>query len=186
MKGAVLGYNLLVLYVLVTLAAILQEGLRPLAWGQVKPPFLLAVATYYALLRPPWIAVLAALWCGWMREGLSGGLPPGVALLGLVLTAAGCTVWGRRQLPETALSCVVVVSAMGALLTWIEFVWLRAGGRIAGWSLLDVGLRSLTLALIAVPVAGLTAWFAMRLDRWALNVRTETDDEGFDWSETRG
>ncbi len=185
MRRAVLGYNLLVLYVLATLGAWLQEGVRPLGAGQLKPPVLLAVATYYALLRPPWLAVVAAVWCGWLLEGLAGALPPGLGLMGLALPCAGCLLWGRRQLPETALSCVVVVSAAGLLLTWVEFVWMRLGGRLEGWGLFDVALRSLSGALLAAPVTALTVWTAMRLDRWALNVRTERDDDGFDWSETR-
>lgn len=177
-------HNALVMFILTTVAAALQDGLPPLPWGGMKPPILLAVAVYYAFLRPVPYAVPAVLWCGVLQDGL-GGLPTGTSLAGMVALLAFCVAWGRTQLPETRLTCSLVGAGAAFLLSLAEYASLRSAGVLPSrpWSF--IVLRAALCGAFAVPVCAVTAAVAGLLDNLALNTRTENDADGFDWSGRR-
>jgi hypothetical protein len=181
MKPSAPLYNVLVMFVLTTVGAVLQDGLPPLAWGALKPPFLLAVATYYALLRPLPYAVPAVLWCGLLQDGL-GSLPDGTSLAGMVALLAFCVLWGRSQLPESRLMCVLVGAGSAVILSLIEYVSLRMSGLLPSLPWSFVFPRAALCGAFAIPVCAVTAAVAGLLDQLALNTRTENDADGFDWS----
>ena len=56
--------SLLVMFVAVTLAAVLQELVPPVLGAGVKLPFLLSVCVYYAVRREPGYGFAAAVWAG--------------------------------------------------------------------------------------------------------------------------
>ncbi len=175
-------FNILVLFVVVTLAAILQDGLPPLPWGGVKAPFLIGVAAYYALRRPWPLALPAIVWSGLLLDGLSSLPGGGTGLAAMLALAAFCAAWGRKQLPENILSCLVVGSVTTGLLTLIEYVVLRLRGDLPALAVSFVLLRVVISFIYAVPVCAAVAAVAGVLDRLALNVRTEKNAAGFDWS----
>lgn len=184
MTRAELLYNALVLFVLTTVAAVLQDVLPPLPWGGVKPPFLLGVATYYVILRPLSLAAPAILWCGLLQDGL-GSLPDGVALAGLVALWAFCALWGRAQLPESRLTCLWIGACAAAVLSLAEYASLRASGLLPSLPWSFILSRAAVCAAYAVPVCAAAALAGGLLDRMAHNIRTEHDADGFDWSNGR-
>jgi len=178
---AEIPFNLLVLFVVVTLAAVLQDWLPPLPWCGVKAPFLIGVAAYYALLRPWPLALPAVVWSGLLLDGLSS-LPGGTGLAAFLAIAAFSAVWGRKQLPENILSSALVGAVTAGLLTFIEYVVLRLCGDLPALDGSFVLSRVVISLIYALPVCAAAAAVAGLLDRLALNVRTEKNAAGFDWS----
>lgn len=163
-----LPYQVFGAAVLVTSAAMLQEACGPWFWGLAKPPFLLAVATYYALLRPLPLAVPAVFCAGAWADGL-GTVPFPATLVAALLLVAFCAVRGRAVLNRTPLCCAWLgaIAALATLLLQAVALF-RAGllhepaGMIAG--------RLAAGALLALPVSLATAWTARAFERATGNI----------------
>lgn len=173
-----------VLLLLVTGAALLQDAAPPLAWGQVKPPFLLSLAAYYGLRRPLGLAALACVWVGLLLDGLGSVPSAGGALAVLLWFLVLCAVWARRQMSESVVACMVLAAGAAVVLSLSQAFWRwRAGDASADFlmALVRAGLQG----LLAFPACALTVAVADALDRFASNLPTETHADGFDWSGSR-
>lgn len=174
-------FNLLVLAVLSLCAGVLQEAVPPLAWGQAKLPFLVAVVAYYGLMRPLWLAGLAAGGCGLLLDGL-GCAPVGTAWLGMAGILLFCVLWGRRQMAEGVMSCVLVTAGGAALLSVLQYGVLRWKGGCPSLPGLWWVSRTVLQGMVGLPIGAVVALVATGLDRMALNTRAENHADGFDWS----
>ena len=167
-------FDALALAVLLVLAAALQQGLGPWAWGLAKPPFLLAVAAYYALLRPMWLAVPASFCAGAWADGLGSvpGCPVFAASLALV---AFCAFWGRAQLTRSLGACVFV-GTMAALVAMLLQTLALAPGGVPDDAPVLVA-RIVCQTALAVPTVLATALFARAFERLAGNLERKKEEE---------
>lgn len=177
-------FDIAVLLLLGVGAAVLQDSLPPLRWGGLKPPLLLGVALYYAVYRPLPLAIPAGLWCGMLMDGL-GSLPPGLALLEVGAVLAFCALWVRRQLPESGLTCALLGVVAAFLMNAVEYLALLLGGGQLALSVAQALLRGLGAALLSGVTCAVVAALAHALDKFALNIKTENNADGFDWSGDR-
>ena len=169
-------FDVLALAVLLVLAAALQQGLGPWAWGLAKPPFLLAVAAYYALLRPLWLAVPAAFCAGAWADGLGSvpGCPVFAASLALV---AFCAFWGRAQLTRSLGACVFLgtMAALVATLLQALVLALTPGGIPDAAPVFAA--RIVCQTVLAVPTVLATALFARTFERLTGNLERKKEEE---------
>lgn len=166
--------DLPVLGVLLALAVAAQDLLPGIPGGSIKIPFLLGVAVYYALNRPWALALLAAVWSGWLTDG-PGGLPGACTSMFLLLLALGLRPM-RKLFLDGSCAGVVAASAGAAVLealwqlSWARLVWPGGGWRMAG---------GFALLLPAGAIAGACAWaLGNGLDRRAGNVKSREEIHG--------
>ena len=160
------AFDALALGVLLVCAAALQQGLGPWAWGLAKPPFLLAVAAYYAQMRPMGLAVPAALCSGAWSDGLGGvpGCPSLVAALALLAFSA---FWGREQLTRGPGACVAVGACATLLMTLFQaFALWTAPGCFPDTAAVFAA-RLVCQTALAVPTVLATVLLARGLERLA-------------------
>ena len=169
-------FDALALAVLLVFAAVLQQGLGPWAWGLAKPPFLLAIAAYYAQLRPMWLAVPASFCAGAWADGLGSapGCPIFVASLALLAFSAFC---GRQQLTRSLGSCVFVgtVAVLAATLLQALTLAMAPGGLPDAVPVFAARLVCQTA--LAVPTILATALFARAFERLAGNIDSKKGEE---------
>lgn len=163
--------DLPVMLVVLALTAAAQNLLPGMPGSPLKVPFLSGVVVYYALNRPPVMALVAAIWAGWLTDSV-GGLPSSctatfLLLLSLLLRPL------RGFLLEGSFAGVVAAMTVGALLqalwqlTWARLVLPGSVWRVAG---------DLVLLLPAGAMAGAVAYMLGRtLDRFAGNVRPQEE-----------
>ncbi len=171
--------------ILMSLGAVFQNRTPPLTWGGVKPPFLVAVVAYYAMLRPLWLAGLAAVWAGLLLDGL-GCAPIATSLAGMLGMLAFCGFWARRQMAESVPTCALITVGAAAGIALLQYGVLRWRGGFPRLDVASLVLRLVLHGVLAVPVGVATAWAAKVLDRLALNTYTENHADGFDWSGSGG
>ena len=163
--------DLPVMLIVLTLSAVAQNLLPGMPGSPLKIPFLSGVVVYYALNRPQVMALVAAVWAGWLTDS-AGGLPSFctatfLLLLTLVLRPM------RRFLLDGSFAGVVAAATGVALvqalwqLTWARLVLPGSVWRVAG---------DLVLLLPAGAVAGATAYgLGCALDQFAGNVKPRED-----------
>ena len=171
-------FNVLVFWIAAAPAAVLQARCPPLGPAGVKPPFLLALAVYYAWMRPPRVAAPALAACSLLADGL-GAVPLGTSLLGYLAILAAVRT-GRRRLQENLLVCAPIGLAAAPPLAGLECLALRLSGQLPAvpWTLL--GTRALWSAALALPLCAAYAGFVRMLDRAAYNLQEENHAGTFD------
>jgi len=163
--------DLPVMLIVLTLTAAAQNLLPGMPGSPLKIPFVSGVVVYYALNRPLVMALVAAMWAGWLTDSASG-LPSSCTATFLLLLALALRPM-RRLLLDGSFAGVVAAATGVALaqalwqLTWARLALPGSVWRVAG---------DLVLLLPAGAVAGAAAYGLGRaLDRFAGNVKPETD-----------
>jgi len=159
-------YNLLALIILVTVAIVLQECIHPIYFGQAKPQFLTAIVIYYAWTFPKKVSLSVTFACGLIYYGL-GSLPWGVSILLMMGVWLFCVRFGKDQLPDTWVACIVLGIVVAPILTWLEYATLRMAKTVPElrwWFLLS---RTTWSILLAGPVCAAVALSARMMNRWA-------------------
>ncbi|MCL1856121.1 MAG: hypothetical protein FWF84_00530 [Kiritimatiellaeota bacterium] len=178
-------YEYLTLFIMAIGAAIVQSGVDPVFFGQVKPPCLLAVAVYYAWLRPLGAALAAAVVCGLLQDGL-GVLPPGTSVAWMAFLAVAChRVAARKVVPVNVATCVGLVVAAVAPTVAVEYVALRLFGGVGALRWYFLLSRVAGGVLLALPVAAVTVLAGMGLNKMALKTDKEAHGDAHDWTRHR-
>lgn len=162
------AYDVLALAILLVAAAALQQACGPWLWGLAKPPFLLAVVSYYALLRPLSLAVPAAFCAGAWADGLSS-VPFPATLLSALGVLAVCTFWGRAVLYRTPAVCALLGAGAALVAALLQAAALFRVGALHDTAVLLL-LRLLLQTLLAAPVVFATAWLARAFERLTGNI----------------
>ena len=143
---------------------LLQSLMPATAWmGLSKPPFLLAVALYYALVHSRGTALAAAILAGVIQDSLSL-FPVGYSSLCFVVIAL--VVGGAREtlFRDSLFTVAIVGAALAALTTLLLYLMLRVNALAvnlpAWWVMLKMGGSAL-LGLGTVP---LVWWLASSLE----------------------
>lgn len=174
-----LPFNLLVLFIVSTVSAVLQDFWTPIGIGCVKPPFLLATAVYYAWMRPPAFAVPAVFWCGILSDGL-GALPLGTSVVAFLAMLGLFRRIGKKQLAETVSLCTLLGICAVPAVAAVECMSLYLAGRLPSVPWRFLGSRVMWSGLLAFPVCVAVAWLAGRLDKMAYNLQTENHVGNYD------
>ncbi|NLE68435.1 MAG: rod shape-determining protein MreD [Lentisphaerae bacterium] len=166
--------NLIVMLIAI-ITAVLAESAMP-GWGhflRVKAPLLMGVVIYYALCRPPWLAVAAAVAGGILNDALCG-LPPGCSVITLSLFAALFRrnrgfLFGERL--STHLAAGALAGVVFALLTGAGVALLPGpgGGRVPE----QLAARAVGTGLLGMATFPPVFRIMLRLDRMAGNARPE-------------
>lgn len=164
-------FDVLALGILLTLAAALQHAVSPWMWGFAKPPFLLAVATYYAMFRPMLLAIAATLLAGAWTDGL-GSAPGCPVLLAALAQLAYAYFHGRTVLKKSFLNCALIATVATLLATLLQALFLFQAGRFSD-SATVFFFRLLCQTLLAAPVAIATAGVAFAFERVTGNTPPE-------------
>lgn len=181
MIKARMAKSLLVMFVAVVMAAILQELVPPFTAAHVKAPCLLGVAVYYAMCREPLYGVAACAWCGVLQDGL-GNVPYGVSLVSFSLVAISCIMVLRHQLSENAGSCLIVGMAGGLLTQVLQYAALAGSGQYAGLPFLFLMARMAAAAAASGLTAGVAAVVVRRMDVVTGNTGLENVGDSFSWN----
>lgn len=163
--------DLLVMVLALLVSAAAQDLLPGLPGETLKIPFLTGVALYYALNRPLAMALVAAMWAGWLTDG-PGGLPCACTSIFLLLLALGLRPLRRFFLDGTFIG--VVAATMGAVL--LQALWQMAWARLAfhggAWKIIG----DIILLPLSGGVAGAVAYPLVRgLDLLSGNVKSRKD-----------
>ena len=180
-------YEYLTLFVMAVAAAILQSGVYPVFFGQAKPPVLMAVALYYAWMRPVPVALVSALVCGLLQDGI-GVLPAGTSVAWMVFLAVAChrlrtrfALNGSEMLVNVAV-CMGLVVAVAPLTVAVEYVSLRLFGGIGALRWYFLLSRVTGCTLLAIPVGIVTVLTGIGLNAMALKTQTEKRGDTHDWT----
>lgn len=142
--------------VLLLLAGVGQCVLGPWFWGLYKPPLLMAVVVYFALMRPRGVASAAALLGGILADGLgSVGFPAHVLVSIGVL--AFCLFWGRENLNRVPSTCAFLGTCAVFLTQVLQCVALWQGGALHE-TLLGLLLRFAIHIGFSFPVLWMAVW----------------------------
>jgi rod shape-determining protein MreD len=136
------------------------------------------------MLRPVWLAGLSAVLAGLLLDGL-GAVPVGTSLIGMALLLAFCLLFGRRQMSESIVSCVLVTVGGSVLMTVLHYVTLRWNGNVPAMETSLLLARIVLNGAVAIPVGAVGALAAKALDHAALNTHSEKHADSFDWSGDR-
>ena len=173
--------SLLVMFVAVVLAAILQELIPPLTPLHLKVPALLGVCVYYSLCRGAGYGFASAVWCGLVQDGL-GNHSFGISLLVFCAVAALCSILLKRQLPNNTVSCMLVAMVGGFLTEALQYAALIGSGQYLSLPFLFVLMRLTGFVVIAGLTAGVVSGFVRFLDYVSANAGIENDGESFGWN----
>jgi hypothetical protein len=172
--------NLPVVAIAVLTAAVAQDFLPGTPQGSVKVEFLSAAGLYFAMTKPPLVALTALVWAGALTDAL-GGLPLFCTCSFLLLMYAATRLLQRVFLEPTpfhgALLMAVASVAQGV---WTR-LWVATGTPVFAWRTLEVLGWELATGL----VAGLVGFAVCGLaDRLSGNVKPVKEGNGILWSET--
>lgn len=176
-----LARSILVMFVAVTFASVLQELVPPVPPFSVKIPWLLAVCVYYAIRREWGWSVAAALWSGVMQDGL-GGIPYGVSLFVFCLIVCGCVFFVKKQMPDNTVTCMIVSVAAGIIVEVSQYVMLLMSGEYAALPSVYLLGRLLIVAVVCPLVAGVVAGMVRLMDMMSGNVEFENENKTFGWN----
>ena len=165
-------FDVLALAVLLVLAATLQQALGPWAWGLAKPPLLLCLAAYYALMRPLWLAVPAAFCAGVWADGL-GSVPGCPALAAALALVAFCAAWGREQLTRTVWTAAFLGTFAALAATLLQALALAVSRDGLPDAASVLAARLVCQTAVAAPAALATAAFARLFERLSGNIERE-------------
>lgn len=161
-------FDVLALFLLLALAALLHLTTGASLWGLAHAPFLPAIATYYALLRPLPLAIPAALLAGAWADGL-GSVPYPCFLFSALAVLAFSALYGRSVLNRTPLSCTLLGTA-SALLTAILQAIAAASASTAPLSTQSILLHITAQTFLAIPTVFATTWAALAFERAVGNI----------------
>ncbi len=173
--------SILVMFVAVTFAAVLQELLPPVPTGDVKLPVLFAVCVYYAVRREPGYGFSAALWCGVMQDGLDS-IPYGISALSFCLITALCVILVKKQMPDNTISCIIVATAGGVLIEALQYGALVGSGHFMAVPGSFLMVRFLVFIAVTIPVSALVAGLVRLMDTISANVGLENENETLGWN----
>ena len=173
----------LVMAVAVVLATAAQACCPPVPVLHVKVPFLLGVPVYYAMRRGAWPAMVSAVWCGIVDDGL-GNLPYGVSFAAFPAVAALCLWVLRKQLSERVVSCMVAAAAGGALLQALQGAALAFDGRYAPPPLLFMAARLVLAAVVSGIAGGAVAALVRHWDASCGNAGLVNEGDTYSWRAT--
>jgi len=173
--------SMLVMFVAVTLAAVLQELVPPVPMANVKLPCLLGVCTYYAVRREPGYGFGAALWCGVMQDGLDS-IPYGVSAFSFCLITALCVVLVKKQMPDNTVSCVLVAVAGGVLIEVLQYTALVWSGHYETLPGSFLVIRLLIFVAVTIPVTAIVAGLVRLMDTISAIVGLENDNGTLGWN----
>jgi len=163
--------DLPVMLIVLALTAVAQNLLPGLPGSPLKIPFLSGVAVYYALNRPQVMALVAALWAGWLTDS-AGGLPGLCTTSFLFLLALLLRPMRHILLNGCFIGVSMTTSGVALALALWQLAWARlvlpgSAWRVAG---------DLVLLLPSGAIAGATAYsLACTLDRFAGNVKEKAE-----------
>lgn len=155
--------SVLVMFVAVTVASVLQELVPPVSLFSIKVPWLLAVCVYYSVRREWTWAIVAAVWCGVMQDGL-GGIPYGVSLFAFCAIACFCVFFVKKQMPDNTITCVIVSVGGGIVVETLQYVMLLVSGQYAALPSAYLLARLLIFVVLCLPVAGVVAGVVRLMD----------------------
>ena len=161
--------DLPVMLVVLALTAAAQNLLPGMSGSPLKLPLLSSVVVYYALNRPLVMALVAAVWAGWLTDS-AGGLPSSCTATFLVLLALALRPL-RRFLLEGSFAGVVAAATGVALLQALwQLAWARLALPGSAWRVAG----DFALLLPAGAIAGAAAYGLGRtLDLFAGNVKPQ-------------
>lgn len=149
---------------LLVVGGLLQSLMPALAWlGLSKPPFLLAVVIYFALMHSRGMALTAALLAGIIQDSLSL-FPVGYSSLCFVVFAVILCRYRENLFRDSPFTVGVAGALLAALVTLCLYLMLRVNSLVVStppsWILLKMGGNAL-LGLFTVPAAW---WLAASLE----------------------
>lgn len=166
--------DLPVMLVVLACAAAAQDLLPGMPGTPLKIPFLTGVVVYYALNRPPVLALVAALWAGMLTDG-AGGLPGSCTSVFLFLVVLTLRPLRRLLLDGSFAGVVVAATALALLQALWQWAWAAVTPCGGPWR----AAGGLLLLLPSGAVAGAAAYALGRLlDRFAGNVRPHEEVHG--------
>ncbi len=150
---------------LLLLGGLLQSLIPASAWlGVSKPPFLMAVALYYALSHPRRTAVVAAIMAGIIQDSMSL-IPIGYSSLCFVIFGVVLAETREKLFGDSLLTVAVLGAGLGALTTLGLYLMLSlnslADSIPVGW----VALKMVGTALLGLGVSPLVWLMAATLER---------------------
>ena len=163
--------DLPVLLIVVALSAVAQTLLPGMPGSPLKIPFLAGIVVYYALNRPLVLALVAAVWAGWLTD--SGGGLPNLCTTSFLLLLALTLRPMRPLLLDGSFAGVAATTTGVALLQALwQLLWAHLALPGNGWR----AAGDLLLLLPAGAVAGICAFaLANTLDRFSGNVRLQAE-----------
>ena len=173
----------LVMAVAVVLTTAAQAVCPPVAALHVKAPFLLGVPVYYAMRRGAGPAMVSAVWCGVLDDGI-GNLPYGVSFVAFPAIAALCLGVLRKQLSESIVSCMVAAAIGGALLQALQGAALAFDGRYAAPPLLFMAGRVVLAAGVSGAAGVVVAALARHWDVSCGNAGILNEGDTYSWRAT--
>jgi len=171
-----LNMSLILSFVALLLAAVLQEMIPVTARLPVKGFFLTGVAIYYVLEKPKLMSFVLLLWAGMLTDAL-GRLPNGCTVIFLLLVYPLLLLMKRIFTETTVLHGVFWVSVISVL----QQVWLcgwlhKAGISVFSWSMLQLAAAAAVMGMVVgVAMFLLCGW----LERFkGVDDRRTTEVEG--------
>lgn len=132
--------------------------------GLSKPPFLMAVALYYALAHPRWTAVVAAILAGVVQDSMSL-LPVGYSSLCFVIFGVFLAETREKLFGDSLFTVAVLGAGLGALTTLGLYLMLSLNSLADTIPFWWVALKMGGTALLGLGVAPLVWWLASTLER---------------------
>lgn len=132
--------------------------------GLAKPPFLLAVALYYALAHPRGTAVIAAILAGIIQDSMSL-LPVGYSSFWFVLFGIILAEMREKLFGDSLITVAVLGAGLGALTTLGLYLMLSLNSLADSIPFWWVALKMGGTALLGLGVAPLVWWSAATLER---------------------
>ena len=132
--------------------------------GLSKPPFLMAVALYYALAHSRWTAVTAAILAGVMQDSMSL-LPVGYSSLCFVVFGVFLAETREKLFGDSLFTVAILGASLGALTTLGLYLMLSLNSLADSIPFWWVALKMGGTALLGLCVAPLVWWSAAMLER---------------------
>ena len=170
--------DLVVMFLVVVPAAVLQDTVTPVPWVSATCPWLIGVPVYYGLCRTPVLTAIAAVWAGVVMDALSG-LPLGISAI--LFLGLGFLCWRLRRIviAESSFTAAAFGAAGAVVMTLLHGAILSVHHNVGG----PFGIMAKALVCGGLGWAGGAAVFvALRiLDRFAANVKTREDIDEYGW-----
>lgn len=132
--------------------------------GLSKPPFLMAVALYYALAHSRGMAVIAAILAGIIQDSMSL-LPVGYSAFCFVIFGVILAETREKLFGDSLLTVAILGAGLGALTTLCLFLMLSLNSLADSIPLWWVVLKMGGTALLGFCAAPLVWWSAATLER---------------------
>jgi len=145
-------------------AGLLQSLMPAMAWmGLSKPPFLMAVALYYALVHSRGMALTSAIIAGIIQDSLSL-FPVGYSSLCFVVFALAVTGTRETLFRDSLFTVAVLGGLLSALTTLGLYLMLHVNAMAVDMPPWWVALKMGGTALLGFGAAPLVWWLASTLE----------------------